>query len=78
MIALFDEPIRVSIDPKWSGGRVGLLAGVALVGGDLEGIVVLEDGSVSLIGVKYFTMDWRYDVQQDRWLSLDAMETAQG
>lgn len=76
MIALFDEPVRVTFT-GWVG-RVGLLLGMVKNGDDVEGLVVLEDGSLSLVGAKHITVDWRYDVEKDRWISTDATITDQG
>jgi hypothetical protein len=78
MIALFDEPVRVSLLTGWVGaGRVGLLMGMVKEGASISGLVVLEDGSVSLVDSLYFNVDWRYDATKDRWMSRDALETDQ-
>ena len=78
MIALFDEPVRVTFTSEAVGvGRVGLLMGMVDRDPRALGLVVLEDGSLSFVDARYFTVDWRYDAEKDRWASVDATETAQ-
>lgn len=73
MIALFDEPPRVSITaPEIAdGSRVALLLGFTDVNG-LEGLLCLEDGSIMRIPVAAFTLDYRYEVETDRWIDQNA------
>jgi len=73
--ALFDEPPRVSIGEGYLC-RNGLLLGLR-VGSTLDGVVLLEDGSITLLPVTVFTVDWRYNVLTDKWADIDARETTQ-
>lgn len=75
-IALFDEPPRVSIRDGYSPFRNGLLLGIQ-IGSTFDGIVLLEDGSVTLIPVTGFTVDWRYNVLTDKWADIDAQQPNQ-
>ena len=75
MIALFDEPPRVSIRSPL--GRNGLLLGMLSSEHGLEGIVCLEEGDVTLLPVSEFTVDYRYQAENDRWVDLNSTETAQ-
>lgn len=75
MIALFDEPPRVSINSPL--GRNGLLLGMLSSEHGLEGIVCLEEGDVTLLPVSEFTVDYRYQVENDRWVDVNAQEGAQ-
>lgn len=76
MIALFDEPPRVSIRLAHVG-RNGLLLGMLSSEHGLEGIVCLEEGDVTLLPVSEFTVDYRYQVENDRWVDVNAQEGAQ-
>ena len=85
MTALFDEPLRVTLRPDRypieTEHVVGLLMGFALEAFDstkrpahktLYGIVCLSDGRVTLLPEAAFTVDWRYDVENDRFTDLSA------
>ena len=68
-IALFDEPPRVSI--KLEGvGRNGLLLGMASGEGYVGGVILDEDGSVSLMPFTAFVLDWRYTAETDQWVDV--------
>lgn len=69
MIALFDEPPRVTIRAKHINSGVGLLLGLAMLGEkSLVGIICCEDGELTLAEVDGFTIDYRYDVEKDTWV----------
>jgi hypothetical protein len=77
MIALFEEPYRISInDSEASGGsRTGLLLGLGTREGvlpSLDGIVLLEDGMVTRLPVSTWSIDFRYDAETDRWVDDSA------
>jgi len=77
MIALFDEPPRVSITDL-DIGRNGLLIGMAVLEKDrLVGIVVRENGEVGFLPLSTFLVDYRYDVEADRWIDTNAAEADQ-
>jgi len=74
-VALFDEPLRVSIVDGYPS-RNGLLVGIE--GGDtLRGIVCMEDGSISYVDAGNFTIDYRYDVLTDRWVDITVQKPDQ-
>jgi hypothetical protein len=81
VIALFDEPPRISIDPKIDIGRNGLLMGMAVLGGEnsqkLVGIVIRENGDISFLPADLFTVDYRYDVSRNIWIDTNAPEADQ-
>jgi hypothetical protein len=68
-IALFDEPPRVSIKLDGVGGN-GLLLGMASGEGYVGGVVLTEDGTVSLMPLTSFVLDWRYSVETDQWVDV--------
>lgn len=78
MIALFDEPPRVTLRtdryPIDTDQAVGLLLGIALesskTGSRANGVVCLADGSVVVLPPAAYTLDWRYDVENDRFVDL--------
>jgi hypothetical protein len=80
MIALFDEPYRISINnSEASGGsRTGLLLGLAENNGEMpssiQGIVLLEDGQVTRLAAQYWAVDFRYDAETDRWVDESGQE----
>jgi hypothetical protein len=77
--ALFDEPPRVTIsDPGVVGGsRAGLLLGVEIRDKEILGILCLEDGSLTLAHTGYFSIDFRYDVETDRFIDQHPSRPAQ-
>lgn len=79
MMALFDEPPRISfaLPEVVDGSRVGLLLGLIVHDGLLEGVTVLEDGRISLCKAGLFTIDWRYDHETDRWKDQNAQPDQQ-
>jgi hypothetical protein len=81
VIALFDEPPRITIrNPAAAGGsRNGLLMGMALDGkGKLHGVVVLEDGTISLLDGGDFSVDFRYNAESNLWTDQNEPEPDQG
>lgn len=68
-LALFDEPLRITFsDSSVSGGsRAGLLAGLATEGQSLRGVVILEDGKLCIVDAAWFSIDYRYDAELDRF-----------
>jgi hypothetical protein len=82
MTALFDEPLRVTLRadlyPIETEHPVGLLLGFAFeppatkANRLLHGIVCLADGSVVLLPQAAYAIDWRYDVENDRFTDLSA------
>jgi hypothetical protein len=83
MTALFDEPPRITIDrsyiPTETEHAVGLLLGFTIEpvselnhSAHLLGIVVLSNGSTMLLPQQAFVMDWRYEVENDRFVDLSA------
>ena len=76
-IALFAEPPRVSIKGI-KELRNGLLLGMAVVSrrigeyaeGELTGIVLVEDGSVTTLSLSTFVLDWRYSAETDQWVDI--------
>jgi len=87
MIALFDEPPRVTLRldlyPVDTEAPVGLLMGVVYVPMSVNvseqvlGLICLADGSVELVPNNAFTIDYRYDVETDRFSDLEAIRTEQ-
>lgn len=73
-LALFDEPPRVSIsEPDAAGGsRVALLLGFVAGPAGLEGLLCLEDGSLTVLPASVFTVDYRYRVETDRWIDMNS------
>lgn len=69
MISLFDLSFpRVVIPRELGVGSEGLLMGLYTDdSGHLSGVVITEDGSVTLVGMGSVTMAYRYDVEEDRW-----------
>jgi hypothetical protein len=78
VIALFDEPYRITINQPEAaaGSRNGLLLGV-LNGETFQGIVLLEDGSVTQLDSWMWTIDYRYEVESDRWMDVNRPEADQ-
>lgn len=76
--ALFDEPPRITFNqPSVAGGsRNGLLLGLD-IGSEVLGIVCLEDGRLSLVHGSYFSIDYRYDVETDRWVDQNERKADQ-
>lgn len=71
MIALFDEPPRVSIRTEAPvDGRNGLLLGFAY-DNRLHGLVCLENGELTFLDASEFTIDYRYDAEGDTWVDLN-------
>ena len=74
MIALFDEPPRVTIKLKGLGTN-GLLVGMAVAADHHtftgRGVVCLEDGTATFLPFDQFTFDWRYEAEGDRWVDLN-------
>ena len=69
-IALFDEPPRVSIKLE-NFPRNGLLLGMVQYADDLAaGLVLFEDGSVTMLPLATFVLDWRYDAETDQWIDV--------
>jgi len=76
-IALFDEPPRVSVKGI-KELRNGLLLGMAVISrrvgeyadGELTGIVLVEDGSVTTLSLSTFVLDWRYSAETDQWIDV--------
>jgi hypothetical protein len=77
-IALFNEPPRVTISSPDSvgGSRNALLMGFD-DDDDLNGILCLEDGSVTLLSASLFTIDYRYRAETDRWIDVNAEQPDQ-
>jgi hypothetical protein len=71
------EPLRISISATWINSRVGALIGVYEDEDRIQGIVVCEDGSMALVPFSDFTVDWRYDVETDRWVDVNTRQTDQ-
>jgi len=70
-IALFDEPPRVSIKEMPGFARNGLLLGVVQYAEDLvAGLVLVEDGSVTMLPLATFVLDWRYNAETDQWVDV--------
>ena len=70
-IALFDEPPRVSImnmEGLLNGLLLGILSGEAGLG--VAGVVLTEDGSVTVLPVSTFVLDWRYSAETDQWIDV--------
>lgn len=79
-IALFDEPLRVTISnpDAANGSRMGMLLGFSETDDDhAEGLICCEDGSVITLSRSWFTIDWRYSAQTDRWADVDAQSSDQ-
>lgn len=76
---LFDEPYRVTINQPSiaAGSHVGLLMGLVFEGRTMLGILMLEDGTLTQINTAYFSIDFRYDVESDRWVDRNAQEDEQ-
>jgi hypothetical protein len=51
---------------------VGALIGFAVIHDQVMGIAIMEDGAVAILERNEFTVDWRYDVENDGWRALDA------
>jgi len=79
-MALFDEPPRVTINnPDAAGGsRKGLLLGLTETSNDYaEGMICIENGEIVVLNRSWFTIDWRYSAETDRWADVDAQEPDQ-
>jgi hypothetical protein len=82
MTALFDEPLRVTLRPDRypveTEHAVGLLMGFTIhtegTVTQLFGIVCLADGRIDTLPPAAYTVNWRYDVEKDRFIDLDAGE----
>lgn len=87
MTALFDEPLRVTLRPDRypveTDHPVGMLLGFTLEQFDsqkrppaktLLAVVVLADGSVTLLPPAAYTIDWRYSVETDRFIDTNVPE----
>jgi hypothetical protein len=72
MIALFDEPPRVSLNAPHVHSRVGLLMGMVYDDGRLSGVVVCDDGEITEVNVEHMRVDYRYDPETDRWIDTNA------
>ena len=70
-IALFDEPPRVSI-MNMEEMRNGLLLGMFTIApeGSVAGVVLTEDGSVTVLPLSTFVLDWRYNAETDQWVDV--------
>jgi hypothetical protein len=79
MIGLFPagEPLRVTITADWVGSRNGALIGFTIHEGELLGLIVDEKGNVVRVERSDFTVDWRYDVETDRWVDVNTRQTDQ-
>ena len=73
-IALFDDPLRVSLAADMGLSREGLLVGLA---DDLMGVVMQEDGSLTFVHPSHFTIQWRYNAETDRWADINTREPDQ-
>ena len=77
-IALFDRNFpRVSLSsPALPDIREGLLIGVVAnqAGDEIAGLVILPDGELSLLGLQFIQVAYKYDVESDRWLDTNAPE----
>lgn len=74
-VALFPsgEPLRVSISASWVDSRNGALIGFMVdEASELRGIIVTESGQVVDVSVAEFSIDWRYDVENDVWVDVNA------
>lgn len=83
MTALFDEPLRVSLDttafPTDASSPEGFLLGFTFdpTAKEFKGIVVLPDGAFSLIPPYALRAHWRYQAEHDRWVDLDLLQLEQ-
>jgi hypothetical protein len=78
MIALFDEPPRISIKSDAPvPSRNGLLLGFATGDVLFQGLVCLEDGSLTLLDSNFFTVDYRYSAETDRWSDVNQQKDEQ-
>lgn len=76
-VAVLNEPLRVSVEAgAGSTTGHGMLIGFE-TGSGLQGLVVVEDGSVVRVPVSMLTIDWRYDQGTDRWMDLDLLRSAE-
>jgi hypothetical protein len=70
-IALFDEPPRVSIKGLEYDYRNGLLLGVVQTSEyGVAGLVLVEDGGVTVLPLNTFLLDWRYNAETDQWVDV--------
>ena len=74
MIALFDVPPRVAIERSLGFGVEGLLMGVVHDDGTFSGLVCLEDGTMSNVGLASLTLSFRYEVEKDIWVDINVPE----
>ena len=73
VIALFDNPPRVAIERNLDLGVEGLLMGIVLNEGSFSGLVCLEDGTMSNVGLGSLTLAFRYDVEKDVWVDTNVL-----
>jgi hypothetical protein len=74
---MLPEQIRVSLEAgAGSTTGHGMLIGFE-TGNGIQGIVIVEDGSIVRVPVSMFTIDWRYDAATDRWMDLEALRSAE-
>ena len=66
----FKEPYRVAISAKWVGYSNGMMIGLAMMADGLHGVIVGEDGKLHALSTDDFAIEWRYDVQKDRWFDV--------
>lgn len=79
-VSLFGEPYRITINQPEAadGSRNGLLLGLAFdVDNGLTGLVLLEDGTVTRLNTYMWSVDFRYDVETDRWTDSNRSEPDQ-
>ena len=74
VIALFDTPPRVAIERNLGVGVEGLLMGIVFDSGTFSGLVCLEDGTMSNVGLGSLTLAFRYDVEKDVWIDTNVPE----
>jgi hypothetical protein len=72
------EPLRVSISASWADSRVGALIGFITVEDEVFGLTVGQDGHVLRLALHEFTVDWRYDVEKDAWVDVNAQRADEG
>jgi hypothetical protein len=78
MISLFGSGHFVRVDihnPEiWGIGRVGLLMGFGIDDGMVKALVSGEEGEVSFVDVSDIRLDFKYDVEKDRFIDASAEE----
>ena len=74
MITAFSEPYSVSIKHDAGIGAKGMM--IALKG-DLV-LLILETGELSWCNIGWLTVDWRYEVERDRWVDVGVPEEVTG